>query len=140
GTVMRPAAREMPASARELIGSYLSVAGRLGAHTAELHCALASTTQDPSFQREPFSRFYQRSLYQAMRGLTSQVLHTLRRRLDDLPGAVRREGRRILGREEHILARFRWLLDRTIPACRIRCHGNYHLQQILCRESTRLNS
>jgi maltose alpha-D-glucosyltransferase/alpha-amylase len=67
-----------------------------------------------------------------MRGLTSQVLHTLGRRLDDLPGAIRREGRRILASEDRILARFRWLLDRAIPAYRIRCHENYHLQQILC--------
>ena len=133
GSLIALAAREVPELTQKLIGPYLSFAERLGAHTAELHCALASTTQDLSFQPEPFSRFYQRSRYQAMRGLTSQVLHALRRRLDDLPGSTRREGRRILEREDHILARFRWLLDRTIPACRIRCHGNYHLQQILCR-------
>lgn len=84
-------------------------------------------------QPEPFSRFYQRSRYQAMRGLTSQVLHALRRRLGDLPGSIRREGRQILEREDRIVARFRWLLDRTVPAYRIRCHGNYHLQQILYR-------
>ena len=105
---------------------------RLGAHTAGLHCALAAATQDASFDREPFRRFYQRSRYQAMRGLTSQVLHTLRRRLDDLPRSIRREARRILEREDRALSRFRWLLDRKIPACRIRCHGNYHLQQVLC--------
>jgi maltose alpha-D-glucosyltransferase/alpha-amylase len=67
-----------------------------------------------------------------MRGMTSQVLHTLGRRLDDLPRSIRRAGRRVLEREECILSRFRWLLDRSILACRIRCHGNYHLQQILC--------
>ena len=118
--------------AQELIGPYFRSAGLLGAHTAGLHCALAAATQDPSFHREPFSRFYQRSRYQAMRGLTSQVLHTLRRRLDDLPRSIRREARRVLEREDRALSRFRWLLDRKIPACRIRCHGNYHLEQVLC--------
>ena len=132
-SLMALAARDEPDLAQELIGPYLSWARRLGAHTAELHCALASTTQDLSFQSESFSRFYQRSRYQAMRGLTTQVLRTLRRGLDDLPPPLRREGRSLLGREGQIVARFRWLLDRTIPACRIRCHGNYHLQQILCR-------
>jgi maltose alpha-D-glucosyltransferase/alpha-amylase len=133
GALMALAAREAPEMAQELIGPYLRSAGRLGAHTAGLHCALAAATQDPSVHREPFSRFYQRSRYQAMRGLTSQVLHTLRRRLDDLPRSIRRSGRRVLEREDRIVSRFRWLLDRTIPACRIRCHGNYHLQQVLCR-------
>ena len=106
--------------------------GCLEAHTAELHCALAPITQDRSVHREPFSRFYQCLRYQAMRGMTSQVLQTLGRTLDDLPRSIRREGRRVLEREECILSRFCWLLDRSILACRIRCHGNYHLQQILC--------
>ena len=132
GAVMDLAEREVPAVGQELIGPYLRYAGMLGAHTAELHCALAPITQDRSCHREPFSRFYQRSRYQAMRGMTSQVLQTLGRRLDDLPRSIRREGRRVLEREECILSRFRWLLDRSILACRIRCHGNYHLQQILC--------
>ena len=128
---MELAEREAPDLAQELIGPYLRSAGLLGAHTAGLHCALAAATEDASFHREPFSRFYQRSRYQAMRGLTSQVLHTLRRRLDDLPRSIRREARRVLEREDRALSRFRWLLDRRIPACRIRCHGNYHLEQVL---------
>ena len=132
GALMDLAEREAPDLAQELIGPYLRSAGLLGAHTAGLHCALAAATQDPSFHREPFSRFYQRSRYQAMRGLTSQVLHTLRRGLDDLPPSTRREARRVLEHEDRALSRFRWLLDRRIPASRIRCHGNYHLQQVLC--------
>src|SRR5262249_16061414 len=130
--LMELAEHEVPELAEKLIGPYLGFAGMLGARTAELHCALASATQDPSVHREAFSRFYQRSRYQAMRGMMSHVLHTLGRKRDDLPRSIRREGRRVLERENHILSRFRWLLDRTIVACRIRCHGNYHLQQILC--------
>ena len=133
GALMALAEREAPDLAQGLIGPYLRTAGLLGAHTAELHCALAADTRDPSIQREPFSRFYQRSRYQAMRGLTSQVLQTLRRRLDELPRSIRRDARQVLAREDRILSRFRWLLDRAIPACRIRCHGNYHLQQVLCK-------
>jgi maltose alpha-D-glucosyltransferase/alpha-amylase len=89
-------------------------------------------TQDPSFDRERFGPFYQRSRFQAMRGLTNHVLHTLRRRLDELHQSIRPAARQVLAREDRVLASFRWLVDRTIPACRIRCHGNYHLQQVLC--------
>jgi maltose alpha-D-glucosyltransferase/alpha-amylase len=42
-------------------------------------------------------------------------------------------GALFLAREDRILSRFRSLLDRAIPACRIRCHGNDHLQQVLCK-------
>ena len=132
GSLLKLAEREAPDLAQELIGPYLRSAGRLGARTAELHCALAAATQDASFDCEPFTPFYQRSRYQAMRGLTSHVLLTLRRRLKELPPSIRRDVRRLLAREDRALSRVRWLLDRTIPAYRIRCHGNYHLEQVLC--------
>ena len=40
----------------------------------ELHLALASGTDDPSFSPEPFTTLYQRSLYQSMRNLAGRVL------------------------------------------------------------------
>jgi maltose alpha-D-glucosyltransferase/alpha-amylase len=131
-TLLELADGDAPDLAQELIGPYLRSAGLLGARTAELHRALASATEDPSFVPEPFNLFYQRSRYQAMRGLTGTVLDTLRRRLGDLPRSTRGPARRLVALEDGVLARLRWMLDGTIPGCRIRCHGNYHLQQVLC--------
>ena len=98
----------------------------LGRRTAELHVALAST-DDPDFAPEPFTVFAQRSLYQSMRNLCGRVFRLLREHQDRLPP----EGGAILEVEDEILERFRSVLEGRITAMRIRCHGDYHLGQLL---------
>ena len=58
-----------PGLADTMFGPYLESAALLGRRTAELHIALAADTDVPHFGREPFSHFYQRSVYQAIRTL-----------------------------------------------------------------------
>ena len=73
--VPEPAARgllelariELPEIAQETIGGYLYWAELLGRRTGELHVALAKAGGGTAFQPEPFTRLYQRSLYQSMR-------------------------------------------------------------------------
>jgi maltose alpha-D-glucosyltransferase/alpha-amylase len=117
--------------AAEMIGAYLESARLLGQRTAELHIALSSLPDHPGFVPEEFSTLYQRSLYQSMRNLTKQVFELLRRNLDTLPGAVREDAQKILDREGDIFNHFQLILDRKISAMRIRCHGDYHLGQVL---------
>jgi maltose alpha-D-glucosyltransferase/alpha-amylase len=38
----------------------------------------------------------------------------------------------VLAREAEVLGSFRALLQRPLTAKRLRCHGNYHLKQVLC--------
>ncbi len=121
----------LPHLAQETIGSYLASAQLLGQRTAELHSALASTASDPHFAPEPFSTLYQRSIYQTMRSSAAQAFPLLRRRLKELPQAVRTDAQRVLEREEDILKRFKAILGRKITALRTRCHGDYHLGQLL---------
>jgi maltose alpha-D-glucosyltransferase/alpha-amylase len=123
--------KEIPESWGDLIGTYLHSAHQLGQRTAEMHVALSSNLDDPTFAPEPFSELYQRSLYQSMRNLTGQMLPLLQRRLRILPEAVREEAKHVLDLEEKILGRFRSILDRKITAMRIRVHGDYHLGQVL---------
>jgi maltose alpha-D-glucosyltransferase/alpha-amylase len=113
-----------------MIGAYLESARLLGRRTAEVHRALASGTEE-AFAPEAFSQLYQRSLYQSMRTQTRRALQLLARRLADLPGDVRHEAERVAGAEDQILARFRKVTDQRITAMRIRCHGDYHLGQVL---------
>jgi maltose alpha-D-glucosyltransferase/alpha-amylase len=61
-----------------------------------------------------------------MRGLTQQVFRLLRTKTHEVPQVVQ-----ILDLEEEILARFRRLVDTRVRAMRIRCHGDYHLGQVL---------
>ncbi len=115
----------------EMIGPYLADARRLGQRTAELHLCLASATDHPSFAPEPFTKLYQRSLYQSMRSLTTQVFSLLRRRLETLPEPSHSLAGRILGLEPSLIERFRTITTLKTTALRIRCHGDYHLGQVL---------
>jgi maltose alpha-D-glucosyltransferase/alpha-amylase len=128
-TLLDLAEREAEPASAEGIPD-LRLARLLGRRTAELHGALAAAP-DPAFAPVPLTPFAQRSLYQAMRGLTGRVFRSLRRERDGLPEPLRRQAGEILGREEEILARFRRLVEHRIAATAIRCHGDYHLGQVL---------
>ena len=122
---------EIPDLACELIGLQLKAAELLGQRTAELHLALASNSQDPSFAPEEFSLFYQRSIYQSMRNHAGRVLLQLRKQSKQLPNEAQPAARTVLGHWEDLLGRFKTVIDLQITAMRIRCHGNYHLEEVL---------
>ncbi len=115
----------------QTIGSYLSSAQLLGQRTAELHIALASDSENPDFAPEPFSTFYQRSVYQYARNLTGQVLLLLKQRLKQLPSDSQPLAQTVLERQDQILGRFGSVLNQKITAMRTRCHGNYSLKEVL---------
>jgi maltose alpha-D-glucosyltransferase/alpha-amylase len=121
----------VPALVQETVGPYLSSAHLLGERTAQLHLALASDQNDPEFRPEPFSLMYQTSVYHAMRSSTAQTMDALRARLDILPESVRREAEAVLASEDNIIARFQPLRSIKFSGWRIRCHGDYHLGQVL---------
>ncbi len=124
--VLRLAGQTPPAEAIEAIGPYLGSARLLGQRTAELHLALCSQAEDAAFAPEAFSTLYQRSLYQSMRALTERTFHLLRQRAKHLPEAAQ-----VLDLEEEITQRFHQLTREKITTDRIRCHGDYHLGQVL---------
>jgi maltose alpha-D-glucosyltransferase/alpha-amylase len=114
-----------------MVGAYLETARLLGQRTGELHLALCSVSDDPDFAPEPFTALYQRALYQSMRNLTTRTFDLLREHLGELPGDVASQARRVLERESRILEIFRGLIGRKMTATRARCHGDYHLGQVL---------
>ncbi len=122
---------ELPGVVRESIGIYLESARALGERTAEMHLALATETDDPAFAPEPFSPFYLRQLYQAMRNRAEASLQTLRQRLMDLPDPLRGDARALLEMQRSLLARLRGVLSGPITGLRTRIHGDYHLGQVL---------
>ena len=124
-------AQEIPELATRTIGSYLDSAQVLGQRTAELHIALASAPENPDFAPEPFSSFYQRSIYQYARNLTGQILLLLKNRLKQLPPETQPLARQVLNFQEEIMGRFQLLLNQKITARRTRTHGDYHLGQVL---------
>ncbi len=123
--------KEPPALAQETIGQYLISAQLLGRRTAELHVALAAASGDADFAPEPFSLIYQNSLYHAMRSFATQTLQLLREQLKEIPDELKEDAQQVLDSEKSIVERFRLLRNRKISAARIRCHGDYHLGQVL---------
>jgi maltose alpha-D-glucosyltransferase/alpha-amylase len=120
-----------PALVDEILGAYQETAALLGRRTAELHLGLGSAADNPAFAPEPFTTLYQRSLYQSMRNLTARTFRTLRARLASLPEDIRDEARALAGMEDHLLQAFGVLRRQRIHGKRIRCHGDYHLGQVL---------
>ncbi len=115
-----------------LLHEYLQQARLLGRRTAELHVALASRDDLPDFAPEPFTTYYQRELYQGGRTLARQVLARLRKHVRDLPGEDdRAHARTLLKAEDDLLARLKEVVDHKLTGRRIRCHGDYHLGQVL---------
>ena len=123
--------QEAPPQAVELIGLGLEFSRLVGQRTAEMHKTLANEQENPNFTPEPFTEFYQRSIYQAMRSQNNQVFDLLRSLLRRLPEDVLPQAQEVLLREEEINNHFRALIARRIVTNRIRVHGNYHLGQVL---------
>lgn len=123
--------KEPPSLAQETIGPYFASAQLLGQRTAELHIALASKLQNPDFAPEPFTTMYQTSLYQSLRGFAMRTMRLLKERLRHLPDEQREDARLILEMEQDIIERYNLIRKQKITAARIRCHGDYHLGQVL---------
>jgi maltose alpha-D-glucosyltransferase/alpha-amylase len=123
--------REPPPLAQETIGGYLYWADLLGRRTGELHVALARTEGGPAFSPEPFTRLYQRGVYQSMRNEARAAIELLRARFSRLDEASQRQAQQLLDQQRAVLARFSELLDRSLVARRIRCHGDLHLGHVL---------
>jgi maltose alpha-D-glucosyltransferase/alpha-amylase len=119
-----------PGEGRELLASYLETADQLGRDTAALHRALATGTS-PGMSPEPFSKLYQRSVYQGMRTRLGLVLRELAHRLADLSETTRDLGGSVLAAAGELTRRCRAVLRPEMTGQRIRVHGNYHLGELL---------
>jgi maltose alpha-D-glucosyltransferase/alpha-amylase len=131
GSILQMSEAEPPDDAVTLLGAYLESARLLGRRTADMHLALASDYEDKNFVPEPFTPFYQRSLYQSMRNLVIKSLELLRRKLSSLPESEQRQAQQICAAQAEILKRLRAVYEIRIDSVRIRCHGDYHLGQLL---------
>jgi maltose alpha-D-glucosyltransferase / alpha-amylase len=117
--------------ARKVIGSYLTSAQLLGQRTAELHKALSSTTDNPDFAPEPFSTAQQTFLYHTLRDLAFNTFQMLEERKGSWPEEIEKEVERVLKFKESIIRRFQHITEQKISAVLMRCHGDYHLGQVL---------
>jgi trehalose synthase-fused probable maltokinase len=119
-----------PASA-EIIEPYRAFATRLGHRTAELHLALASDAAAPAFSPEPFTIDYQRSLVRATRERVDRAYDLLARQFAGLPPELKPPARQAFAVRAELGANLGVLESMPVHASRIRCHGDFHLGQVL---------
>jgi len=129
-TLLDLAERVPPASAQDAIGSYLQSAELLGKRTAEMHLALAAG-ETPNLAPQPFTKLYQRSLYQSMRTQGRKTFNLLGKKAKTLPEKTAELAGELLRSEDKLMAAYRALTQRRIAAQRTRYHGDFHLGQIL---------
>jgi maltose alpha-D-glucosyltransferase/alpha-amylase len=116
----------------EMIGGiYPEKAKLLAQRTGELHLALASDTENPTFAPEPFNAMAQRSVYQNMRASLRRAFALLKKRITDVADNLRAEAEEVLAAEKDILAHEQRILEQRSGAAKIRIHGDYHLGQAL---------
>ncbi len=123
--------RTPPPVLAELAGGYLDVARLLGRRTGEMHLALAHSADGDGFAPERWNMLACRSFYQSLRNLAARTLAMVKDLKDRLSGNSLELARRLLRSEREINARLRTIVDGPLEGQRIRCHGDYHLGQVL---------
>ncbi len=123
---------DIPDVIYEIMGSFqMEQLYLLGKRTVELHRALASSTTDPAFRPEMFSKLYQRALYQTMRTTATRGFTILQKVIPDLHGSVKNRAQELLSKKKDILDCFKDILNVKITAMKIRVHGDFHLKRVL---------
>ncbi|MGM0425334.1 MAG: maltose alpha-D-glucosyltransferase [Thermodesulfobacteriota bacterium] len=121
----------VPGKLLEHMGGYFpQMISHLGEITARMHLSLGDR-HNPDFAPEPFSKLYQRSLYQSLRSLTRRTLHSLNRSRNKLSQDVQLDADWLLQKEQELLRAFFRITMQSITSQKIRVHGDYHLGQVL---------
>jgi len=122
---------EPPQAMLSLTGPYFSLLRRLAERTAELHRALGRETLERGFGQEPFTLPHQHSLYQSARAELARSFAKLRQQQRSLPVAVALLAESVLSAQGAIDEQLRCITQEQLGVTRIRCHGDYHLGQVL---------
>jgi maltose alpha-D-glucosyltransferase/alpha-amylase len=129
--LVHEARRKMPEIVEEVVGQFAVSCHLLGQRTAEMHQALATHLDNDAFKPEKFTKLYQRSLYQQMRNSVRRTLVMVRRAAKNLDDVARADAEKILSHEPTIVGRLERVARTPVSTVRIRCHGDYHLGQVL---------
>ena len=116
---------------RDLVGPYLDDAATLGRRTAEMHLALAGDKADPAFRPEPLNADDLHHLSAEIHQTAETVRTALRAGLRALPAANQADAQTLLDGLPDLLGQVDAIAEQKINATKIRCHGDYHLGQVL---------
>jgi len=114
-----------------LASPYFTLVRLLAERTAELHRALGRPSKEAGFGQEPFTVLHQHSIYQNAHTALARSFAQLRERLPDLPADTQALAGTALELQAVIDAKLRQITSAKLDVTRIRCHGDYHLGQVL---------
>src|SRR5205823_11719090 len=77
------------------------------------------------------STMYRKSMYQSVRASVLRTFEALGDHREGLPEEATGDAGALLAAEAKVLERLAPLRSRDLPGSRIRCHGDYHLGQVL---------
>ncbi len=124
-----------PPEVTHAVEGYLATAEVLGRRTGELHRHLGEGEgAEPAFSAEPFTGRDLTNQGRAMRADAEARLEALRTAYDRLPSEVQPLVRETLADAPRLLEPFDALARIPEGGLRIRCHGDYHLGQVLVTE------
>ena len=103
----------------------------LGQRTAEMHKALAVTTDEPDFKVEPLAPADVAIWAREAVGEAEDLLNRLERNLSGLPLSARALAQQVLGQREALIRRIQAGSGMQPSGGRSRIHGDYHLGQVL---------
>jgi maltose alpha-D-glucosyltransferase / alpha-amylase len=111
---------------------FLMLARQIGIRTAEMHRALAeNTADDPAFAPEPIGREDLAEWRGELERAAADMLSALDRARPGLSSSARDLAEQLLGAPGRLLALIRALAPTEIAALKTRCHGDFHLGQLL---------
>ncbi len=120
----------IPMEVQTLLSNYIQSIQLLGQRTGELHIAL-TTNGNADFAPEPFSTLQQRAVYQSIRTLMGRTFTQLSKNLTNLPADVQVYADKVLQSGQAIQSHLHKLIEHKLTGLRIRCHGDFHLGQVL---------
>jgi trehalose synthase-fused probable maltokinase len=125
------ARRPIPPDARAVFHRFLPDAEILGKRTGELHLALSSDASSEAFSPEPFSDSDRHWFCERAGELARETFRLLREQLPRLPGEVADRAASVLGLEKVLDQRIERAASAPVSVAKIRCHGDFHLGQVL---------
>jgi len=130
-TLMAAAQRGIPQPVNQAMGAFIADAAKLGRRTAEMHCALATPTDNANFAPEAFTAADFHDFASRCRQLTQDTFALIRQQLPQLSDADRQKAEALLRGLPAAQERFVDLENEKAEVAKIRCHGDYHLGQVL---------